>query len=195
MTQSVCHVVLYFAGHSGQYCSYSTMEVSTMEMIHVVMVEIRETTIMQKEALINTVETLQSFNWPISALMHTFKSLPSWVSVNVKILLLFTLCIQIETYYFFVADSQRGRFKDTGIRHSVDMWHSSRNLEKRMSEVSKISVKCFFNACIPSYPIRSFIISFVLDKKAKGKGNSVLLQWLEDIVDHAKRQRFIKSSL
>ncbi|KAK7155158.1 hypothetical protein R3I93_009950 [Phoxinus phoxinus] len=51
-------------------------------------------------------------------------------------------------------DPDKGRYKDLGIHHSLDMWHGAKNLEKKIAAAAKV------------------------------KGQSILLHWLKDIVNH-----------
>lgn len=41
----------------------------------------------------------------------------------------------IYSMYIFFADQDRGKYKGTGIRHTLDMWHGAKGLAKRINAV------------------------------------------------------------
>lgn len=41
-------------------------------------------------------------------------------------------------------DPDKGKFKDLGIHHSLDMWHGAKNLAKKLAAVSAMSGSCYY---------------------------------------------------
>ncbi len=37
------------------------------------------------------------------------------------------------------ADPKKGKFKDLGIQHSLNMWHGAKNLTKKIAAVSQLA--------------------------------------------------------
>ncbi|CAM4571542.1 unnamed protein product [Leuciscus chuanchicus] len=120
-------------GHCAQYCSYTTMELDTQEIIHVAIKDKTQTSwnsnIMEKEGFIRTVDKL---------------------SREKKLV---EICTDAHIQIGALMNPDKGRYKDLGIHHSLDMWHGAKNLAKKFAA-------------------------------AKVKGQSILLHWLKDIVNH-----------
>ncbi|XP_063051991.1 uncharacterized protein LOC134446516 [Engraulis encrasicolus] len=121
-------------GHSAQYCSYTTMELDSKEVIYVATVDKRETlwnsSVMEKEAFVRTVDTLSK-------------------EIN-----LVEFCTDAHVQIAALLNPDKGKYKDLGIHHSLDMWHGAKNLAKKIAAASKV------------------------------KGQSILLNWLKDITNH-----------
>ncbi|XP_044034394.1 uncharacterized protein LOC122867536 isoform X2 [Siniperca chuatsi] len=121
-------------GHCAQYCSYTTMENDTKEIIHVVTIDKRHTSwnsaVMEKEGFIETVDKLTS---------------------EIK---LAEICTDAHAQIGALMNPDEGRYKALGIHHSLDMWHGAKNLAKKIAAAAKI------------------------------RGQSILLIWLKDIVNH-----------
>ncbi|KAF1381218.1 hypothetical protein PFLUV_G00151320 [Perca fluviatilis] len=92
-------------GHCAQYCSYTTMELDTKEIIHVATIDKRQTSwnsnIMEKEGFIQTVDKLS------------------------RELKLVEICTDAHIQIGALMNPDKGRYKDLGIHHSLDMWHGS----------------------------------------------------------------------
>lgn len=41
-------------------------------------------------------------------------------------------------------DPDKGKYKDLGIHHSLDMWHGAKNLAKKLAAVSAMSGSCYY---------------------------------------------------
>ncbi|XP_052410122.1 uncharacterized protein LOC127956322 [Carassius gibelio] len=121
-------------GHSAQYCSYTTMELDSKEIIHVATVDKRQTNwnsnIMEKEGFIQTVDKLTQ---------------------EIKVV---EFCTDAHVQIGALLNPDKGRYKDLRIHHSLDMWHGAKNLCKKIAIAGKV------------------------------KGQSLLLHWLRDIVNH-----------
>ncbi|KAL0973543.1 hypothetical protein UPYG_G00205820 [Umbra pygmaea] len=121
-------------GHCAQYCTYTTMDNDTKEIISIVTVDKRETmrnsVIMEKEAFIRTVDQLLT-------------------EVNLK-----EICTDAHVQISALMNQDRGKYKDTGIRHTLDMWHGAKGLAKRINAAGQQS------------------------------GQGILLLWSKDIVNH-----------
>ena len=72
-----------------------------------------------------------------------------------------------------------GKFKDYGIKHSLDMQHGAKNLAKK---IATVSVCLFVTVKIIAVPKNSTNIVGDL-QAAQVKGNNILT-WLKDIVNH-----------
>ncbi|KAL0964117.1 hypothetical protein UPYG_G00319080 [Umbra pygmaea] len=121
-------------GHCAQYCSYTTMENDTKEIIHVVTVDKRQTSwnsvVMEKEGFIRTMDKLTS---------------------EIKLV---EICTDAHAQIGALMNPDKGKYKALGIHHSLDMWHGAKNLSKKIAAAAKI------------------------------KGQSILFNWLKDIVNH-----------
>ncbi|XP_059917444.1 uncharacterized protein LOC132464840 [Gadus macrocephalus] len=99
-------------GFSAQYCTYTTMDNDSKEIISIVNIDKRETqknsVIMEKEAFIRTFETLH------------------------KEIRLQEFCTDAHSQISALFNPTKGRFKDSGVRHTLDIWHGSKNLGKKI---------------------------------------------------------------
>ncbi|XP_077371760.1 uncharacterized protein LOC144015549 isoform X2 [Festucalex cinctus] len=121
-------------GHCAQYCSYTTMENETKEIINVSTVDKRQTcwnsNIMEKEAFIRTLEKLS------------------------KEIQISEICTDAHVQIAALLDPEKGKYKNLKIHHSLDMWHGAKNLSKKLAAAAKV------------------------------KGQSLILVWLKDIINH-----------
>ncbi|KAG5280138.1 hypothetical protein AALO_G00085400 [Alosa alosa] len=119
-------------GHCAQYCTYTAMENDTRAIISVITIDKRETSrnsvIMEKEAFIRTMD----------GLLSELKLVEVCTDAHVQISALMN----------------KGKYKDLGVQHSLDMWHGAKNLAKRINAAAQI------------------------------RGQSCLNYWLKDIVNH-----------
>ncbi|KAI7795555.1 hypothetical protein IRJ41_022089, partial [Triplophysa rosa] len=103
-------------GHCAQYCSYTTMENDTKEIIHVATIDKRQTlwnsVVMEKEGFIQTMDKLTS-------------------EVNVV-----EICKDAHAQIGALMNPEKGKYKALGILHSLDMWHGAKNLAKKIAAVS-----------------------------------------------------------
>ncbi|XP_062379106.1 uncharacterized protein LOC134067711 isoform X2 [Sardina pilchardus] len=97
-------------GFCAQYCTYTAMDNSSKQIISMVSLDKRETqrnsVIMEKEGFVRTLETLR----------QELNVTEVCTDAHSQISALFT----------------KGPFKDSGIHHSLDIWHGSKNLNKRL---------------------------------------------------------------
>lgn len=114
-------------------------------------------------------------------------------------MLIETLGTKVITYF---TDPDKGIYKDLRIHHSLDMWHGAKNLCKKIATVSyntnqiSLIMNCTFLhvdgiilLCYISIKIFTrnnfHCLCFINHHKAgKVKGQSLLLHWLRDIVNH-----------
>ncbi|XP_030262348.1 uncharacterized protein LOC115574863 [Sparus aurata] len=119
-------------GYCAQYCTYTAMENDSQEIISIVTVDKRETgrnsVVMEKEAFVRTVDRL----------LEEVKLVEVCTDAHVQISALMN----------------KGKYKDLGMQHSLDMWHGAKNLAKRIHSAAQV------------------------------KGQSSLIHWLKDIVNH-----------
>lgn len=120
-------------GFSAQYCTYSVMENASKEIISMVTVDKCKTApnrvIMEKEAFTRTFDTLHQEIENLSEICTDPHS---------QIAALFT----------------KGIYKSWGVKHTLDMWHGSKNLGKKIQQASE------------------------------QKGCSILLIWSKDVCNH-----------
>ncbi|XP_063043368.1 uncharacterized protein LOC134437766 [Engraulis encrasicolus] len=97
-------------GFCEQYCTYTAMDNASKEIISMVNIDKRETNrnsvIMEKEGFVRTLETLGE-------------------ELNVT-----EVCTDAHSQ--IAALFNKGLFKDSGIHHSWDIWHGSKNLNKKL---------------------------------------------------------------
>ncbi|XP_074469043.1 uncharacterized protein LOC141754103 [Sebastes fasciatus] len=121
-------------GRNAQCSSYSTMAASTKEIINVVTLDKRQTgrssVVMEREAFMQTVEKLHSE------------------------IQLVEFCTDTHVQIGALMNPETGRYKDLGIRHSLDMWHGATKLAKKIAAAAQV------------------------------QGQGVLLGWLKDVVNH-----------
>ncbi|XP_039681954.1 uncharacterized protein LOC120575300 [Perca fluviatilis] len=89
-------------GHSAQYCSYTTMELDSKEIVYVATIDKRQTNwnsnIMEKEGFIQTVDKLTQ---------------------DLKVV---EFCMDAHVQIAALLNPDKGRYKDLRIHHSLDMW-------------------------------------------------------------------------
>ncbi|XP_033494259.2 uncharacterized protein LOC117264429 [Epinephelus lanceolatus] len=119
-------------GHCAQYCTYTAMDNESKDIISVITVDKRETqrksVLMEKEAFIRTMDILMS-------------------EVNLK-----EICT--DAHVQISALMSKGKNKDTGIFHSLDMWHGAKSFAKTIVTAGQ------------------------------QRGMNILLLWVKDIVNH-----------
>ncbi|KAL7394915.1 hypothetical protein ABVT39_006908 [Epinephelus coioides] len=97
-------------GHCAQYCTYTAMENESKDIISVITVDKRETqrksVLMEKEAFIRTMDILMS-------------------EVNLK-----EICTDAHVQISVLMS--KGKYKDAGIFHSLDMWHGAKSFAKKI---------------------------------------------------------------
>ncbi|XP_055062667.2 uncharacterized protein [Misgurnus anguillicaudatus] len=64
------------------------------------------------------------------------------------------ICTDAHIQIGALMNPDKGKYTDLGIHHSLDMWHGAKNLAKKLAAAAKV------------------------------KGQSILLHWLKDIVNH-----------
>ncbi|XP_059400179.1 uncharacterized protein LOC132131987 [Carassius carassius] len=97
-------------GFCAQYCTYSTMENETKHIISMVNIDKRETmrnsVVMEKEAFQQTFEALHK-------------------EINLT-----EICTDAHSQ--ISALFNKGKYRDSGVYHTLDVWHGSKNLSKKI---------------------------------------------------------------
>ncbi|XP_052395616.1 uncharacterized protein LOC127943302 [Carassius gibelio] len=97
-------------GFCAQYCTYSTMENETKHIISMVNIDKRETmrnsVVMEKEAFQQTFEALRQ-------------------EINLT-----EICTNAHSQ--ISALFNKGKYRDSGVHHTLDVWHGSKNLSKKI---------------------------------------------------------------
>ncbi|KAL7377214.1 hypothetical protein ABVT39_024048 [Epinephelus coioides] len=118
-------------GHTAQYCTYTTMENESKDIISVVTVDKRQTNrnsvIMEKHAFIQMFDSLLE-------------------NLNIT-----EIVTDAHMQIAALMDPKKGRYKDKGVLHSLDICHAAKNLTKKLHAARIV------------------------------KGHSILLVWLRDI--------------
>uniref|UniRef100_A0A8C6TDK7 Uncharacterized protein n=1 Tax=Neogobius melanostomus TaxID=47308 RepID=A0A8C6TDK7_9GOBI len=121
-------------GQSAMCCTYTTMELDTMDIISVVNVDKRR--VGCKSAAMET-----------AAFIETFDKLTK--EVNVK-----EIVTDAHVQIAALMHPEKGRYKDQGIIHSLDVWHASKDLTKKLHAAGMVS------------------------------GQKSILVWIKDIINH-----------
>ncbi|XP_016521480.1 uncharacterized protein LOC103130530 [Poecilia formosa] len=134
------NVVVLAGGHMGspgssaQFCTYTIMENETKEILSIVNIDKGETqrscVTMEREGFIRSFEQIHQ---------------------EVK---LTEVCTDSQSQISALFDPVKGKYKDSGVLHTLDMWHGSKNLAKKMHAAGQ------------------------------QKGCSILLQWIKDICNY-----------
>lgn len=121
-------------GHCAQYCTYTTIEQESRDTVHIVTIDKRQTNrnsvIMEKQGFIKTMDALLQ-KTPV-------KEVVTDAHRQITALL----------------DPTRGKYRQWGLHHSLDIWHAAKNLAKKLKAAGSI------------------------------KKQSAILQWLRHIVNH-----------
>ncbi|XP_070405919.1 uncharacterized protein [Nothobranchius furzeri] len=99
-------------GHTAQFCTYTTMENDSKDIISVVTVDKRQTNrnsvIMEKHAFIQTFDNLLA-------------------DLNIT-----EIVTDAHMQISALLDPRKGRYKEKAIIHSLDVWHAAKNLTKKL---------------------------------------------------------------
>lgn len=121
-------------GFCTQYCTYTLMENDTKEILSIVNVDKREaqrrSVIMEREGFIRSFDMIRQ---------------------EVK---LAEICTDAHSQISALFNPCKGKYKDSGVLHTLDMWHGSKNLGKKIHAAGQLW------------------------------GCSILLQWNKDICNH-----------
>ncbi|KAI3366158.1 hypothetical protein L3Q82_009982, partial [Scortum barcoo] len=121
-------------GFCAQYCTYTVMENDSKQIISIVNVDKRETqkssVSMEKEGFIRSFDKIRE---------------------EVK---LAEVCTDAHPQISALFNPNKGKYKDSGVLHTLDMWHGSKNLGKKIYAAGQLW------------------------------GCSILLQWNKDICNH-----------
>ncbi|KAM4544086.1 uncharacterized protein V3H82_021888 [Fundulus diaphanus] len=105
-------------GHCAQFCTYTTIEQDSRDIVHIVSVDKRETNrnsvIMEKECFIRTMEALL----PELAIKEVVTDAHPQISA--------------------LLNPERGKYKAWGIQHSLDIWHAAKSLSKKLRRVGTV---------------------------------------------------------
>ncbi|XP_043978933.1 uncharacterized protein LOC122834391 isoform X3 [Gambusia affinis] len=121
-------------GSSAQFCTYTIMENETKEILSIVNIDKGETrrssVMMEREGFIRSFQQIHQ---------------------EVK---LTEVCTDSQSQISTLFDPVKGKYKDSGVLHTLDMWHGSKDLAKKMHAAGQ------------------------------QKGCSILLQWIKDICNY-----------
>uniref|UniRef100_A0A8C6UD43 Uncharacterized protein n=1 Tax=Neogobius melanostomus TaxID=47308 RepID=A0A8C6UD43_9GOBI len=121
-------------GHCAQFCTYTMIEHETRDIVHIVREDKRRfgrnSVILEKVCFESTIDCLLN-EIPI-------KEVVTDAHRQISALL----------------DPVRGKYKDWSLTHSLDVWHASKNIGRKLREAPK------------------------------GKEHTVLMHWVKDIVNH-----------
>ncbi|XP_075325645.1 uncharacterized protein LOC142383795 [Odontesthes bonariensis] len=102
-------------GHCAQYCTYTTIEQDSRDMVHIVSVDKRETrrnsVIMEKECFVRMMDVLLQ-------------------ELSIK-----EVVTDAHPQITALLHPVRGKYKDFEILHSLDIWHAAKSLNKRLRRV------------------------------------------------------------
>ncbi|XP_063067340.1 uncharacterized protein LOC134458876 [Engraulis encrasicolus] len=103
-------------GHCAQFCTYTTIEQDSRDIVHIVSVDKRETrrnsVIMEKECFVQTMDSLLS-------------------DLKVK-----EVVTDAHPQISALLNPQRGKYKEWHIQHSLDIWHAAKSLCKKLHRVA-----------------------------------------------------------
>ncbi|XP_038123787.1 uncharacterized protein LOC119771737 [Cyprinodon tularosa] len=115
-------------GHCAQFCTYTTIEQDSRDIVHIVSVDKRETNrnsvIMEKECFIRTMEALL----PELAIKEVVTDAHPQSSA--------------------LLNPERGKYKAWGIQHSLDIWHAAKSLSKKLRRVGTVKNQTIIQAWI-----------------------------------------------
>ncbi|XP_067287194.1 uncharacterized protein [Pseudorasbora parva] len=98
-------------GHCAQYCTYTTIEQESRDIVHIVSLDKRETNrnsaIMEKECFVRTMDALL----PEIHISEVVTDAHPQISALLK---------------------PDGKYKQWGLHHSLDIWHAAKNLGKKL---------------------------------------------------------------
>ncbi|XP_076126224.1 uncharacterized protein LOC143105969 [Alosa pseudoharengus] len=107
-------------GHCAQFCTYTTIEQDSRDIVHIVSVDKRETNrnsvIMEKECFIRTMEALL----PELAIKEVVTDAHPQISA--------------------LLNPECGKYKAWGIQHSLDIWHAAKSLSKKLRRMMWVGV-------------------------------------------------------
>nr|XP_033486525.1 uncharacterized protein LOC117259352 isoform X2 [Epinephelus lanceolatus] len=105
-------------GHCAQYCTYTTIEQESRDIVHTVSVDKRETNrnsvIMEKECFIRTMDALLLE-------MHITE-----------------VVTDAHPQITALLDLEHGKYKAWHLQHSVDIWHNAKNLGKKLRRAGTV---------------------------------------------------------
>ncbi|XDV26163.1 hypothetical protein PO909_029940, partial [Leuciscus waleckii] len=108
---------LHSVGHCAQYCTYTTIEQESRDIVHIVSLDKRETNrnsvIMEKECFVRTMDALL----PEIHISEVVTDAHSQISALLK---------------------PDGKYKQWGLHHSLDIWHAAKNLGKKLRRAGVI---------------------------------------------------------
>lgn len=87
-------------------------------------------------------------------------------------------------FLFCFQDPNSGRYKDSGVLHSWDMWHGAKNLAKKITAVGFYIFKVSIWTCEHIFITYSKYVFFFHTKAGQLSGQKILLKWTKDIVNH-----------
>ncbi|XP_056118488.1 uncharacterized protein LOC130095738 [Rhinichthys klamathensis goyatoka] len=120
-------------GHYAQYCTYTTLEQESRDIVHIVTVDKRETNrnsvIMEKECYIRTMDASLSKS-------KFAESCPGYMDALIQEIPVREVVTDAHPQISALLNPERGRYKN--IHHSLDIWHAAKNLGKKLRRAGTI---------------------------------------------------------
>ncbi|XP_061580826.1 uncharacterized protein LOC133446766 [Cololabis saira] len=105
-------------GHCAQYCTYTTIEQESRDIVHIVSLDKRETNrnsvIMEKECFIRTMDALL----PVIRITEVVTDAHTQISA--------------------LLNPEHGKYKEWGLQHSLDIWHAAKSLGKKLRRAGTV---------------------------------------------------------
>ncbi|KAK7130436.1 hypothetical protein R3I93_019927 [Phoxinus phoxinus] len=105
-------------GHCAQYCTYTTIEQDSRDIVHIVSVDKRETNrnsvIIEKECFVRTMDALLT-------------------EIKIK-----EVVTDAHSQITALLNPERGKYKAWGIHHLLDIWHAAKSLSKKLRRAGSI---------------------------------------------------------
>ncbi|XP_056109078.1 uncharacterized protein LOC130086878 [Rhinichthys klamathensis goyatoka] len=105
-------------GHCAQYCTYTTIEQDSRDIVHIVSVDKCETNrnfvIMERECFVRTMDALLA-------------------EIKIK-----EVVTDAHSQITALLNPERGKYRAWGIHHSLDIWHAAKSLSKKLRRAGSI---------------------------------------------------------
>ena len=144
------HYALHSVGHCAQYCTYTTIEQESRDIVHIVSLDKRQTNrnsvILEKECFIRTIDALlpeihisevvTDAHAEISALLSKENGRNVWL-VDYEIQYMY---IYISILKASLSTEPDGKYKQWGLHHALDIWYAAKNLGKKLRRVRNVLI-------------------------------------------------------
>ncbi|KAG5281612.1 hypothetical protein AALO_G00074310, partial [Alosa alosa] len=108
-------------GHCAQYCTYTTIEQDSRDIVHIVSVDKRET---NSNSVIMEKDIIHSFIRTMDALLP---------EIHVT-----EVVTDAHPHISALLNPERGKYKAQGLKHSLDIWHAAKNLGKKIRRAGTV---------------------------------------------------------